>query len=234
MQMEWDAECSDWKIAGLDACGPRRLVKRNDLLFDLIRGCDLTRISEVGWARWHRHLVPVRFEDFSKAFGKPRQNQAEYSTEDFWVKFSRPVRADTLHPDCFAMTVLTTEREGGWWQAARVPITRVEASDPAGKQGLVLVARIVVDGAWVEDGLRGRHSLFQGEETRVEIEVRGDFIVDCNGQTVDANAIGLASDRTGNGTPGGNFLSTFRVGPAGEKPVTPRYSAARDIEGAQS
>src|SRR5262249_7075954 len=35
-------ECSRWMFRAVEACGPRRLVKRNDLLFDLIRGCDLT------------------------------------------------------------------------------------------------------------------------------------------------------------------------------------------------
>ena len=48
-------ECDDWLFdRWIEACGPRRLVKRNDVLFDLIRGCDLTRISAIGWADWHR------------------------------------------------------------------------------------------------------------------------------------------------------------------------------------
>ena len=51
----------------------------------------------------------------------------------------------------------------------------------------------------------------QPEPSAVEIEVRGDFIVDCNGQTVDANAVGLSPAPTGNGTPGGTFLSSFHV-----------------------
>jgi len=45
----------------------------------------------------------------------------------------------------------------------------------------------------------------------VEIEVRGDFIIDCNGQAVDANAVGLSPGPTGNGTPGGTFVSRFKV-----------------------
>ena len=51
-------DCGKWVIATIaDACGPRRLVKRNDLLFDLINGCDVTTIKETGWARWHRRSV---------------------------------------------------------------------------------------------------------------------------------------------------------------------------------
>jgi hypothetical protein len=73
-------------------------------------------------------------------------------------------------------------------------------------------AKIVVDGRWVHGALRGESRIFS-YDTLVEIEVRGDFVVDCNGQTVDANAVGLSATRTGNGTPGGTFLSAFRVAP---------------------
>jgi len=177
----------------IEPCGPRRLVKRNDLLFDLINGCDLTRI-EIGWKDWHRR--EVHFKHFDEAFGAKGYDKPEYVTR-FWVTFSRAVRKHTVLPDCFAVTVLIGEREGGWWTVYRVPVTRVELS-PDGRR-----ATVVVDGAWVEDGLRGRRSIFIDTESWVEIEIRGDLIDDCNGQKVDAN---------GNGTPGGTFLSSFRVG----------------------
>ena len=209
----------------VDACGPRRLVMRNDVLFDLIRGCDLTRISEIGWKNWHRHEKPaVSFDDFSAAFGDESHKQDEYVTRDFWVRFSRPVLRETLRPDCFAITAMSGEREGGWRDVMRVPIVDVQMD--AGQW--VEKATIVVDGAWVEDGLRGRRSLFIGSDTWIEIEVRGDFIVDCNGQTVDANALGLSPGPTGNGTPGGTFVSTFRV--AAARP----YAAADSVKGASS
>ena len=203
-----------WKFGEyVEACGPRRLVKRNDLLFDLIRGCDLTRISEIGWKGWHRQKNLIDFDHFSEALGTgaPRSG---YVTKAFWVQFSRPVRKDTLRPDCFAMTIMAAEPEGGWWQAFRVPIVGVEATPvpkEGGPQDLVLRATMIVDGAWVDDAVRGYRTWFQKGETRVEIEVRGDFIVDCNGQTIDANAVGLSPGPTGNGTPGGSFFSTFSV-----------------------
>lgn len=200
----------------VDACGPRRLVMRNDVLFDLIRGCDLTRISDIGWRDWHRREEPVPFKDFSEAIGSGSHGQNEYVTQKFWVRFSRPVLRQTLRPDCFAITAMTGEREGGWWQVLRVPIVRIETAATQ----WVEKATIVVDGAWFEDGVLGRRSIFIGSDTWIEIEVRGDFIVDCNGQTVDANALGLSPAPTGNGTPGGTFVSTFRVKPA------PPYAAA--------
>jgi len=207
--------CGDWTLGELEPCGPRRLVKRNDLLFDLIRGCDLTRIESIGWAPWHRREHPVAYDHFSTWFGPVGYEQEEYITR-FWVKFTKPVRRSTLRPDCFAMTVFYNEREGegGWVQMQRVPIVRLDYfphhdGDPA---HTVRGAALVIAGPWVEDALRGAAGVFFND-TSVEIEVRGDFILDCNGQPVDANAVGPSVlHGTGNGTPGGTLLSPIPVG----------------------
>lgn len=209
--------------AEVEPCGPRRLVKRNDLLYDLIRGCDLTRIRDISWAVWHRRKEPIDFADFSAAFGAEGARLDKYVT-NFAVTFSRPVRASTLRPDCFAMTVLSTEREGGWWEPLRVPIVDLELIDESADHRLARGAKLVVDGAWVEDGLRGRHTVFLGALTRVEIAVRGDFILDCNDQAVDANAHGLDSAPSGNGVPGDELLSTFCVQAAPEEPSRHAYT----------
>ena len=68
--------------------------------------------------------------------------------------------------------------------------------------------------------------MFHGE-TWVEIEVRGDFILDCNGQPVDANAVGRAAAPTGNGTPGGTLpldisASGSASRTASRSPATPK------------
>jgi len=213
-------ECDRWALDSVvDACGPRRLVKRNDLLFDLIRGCDLTRISEIGWKDFHRKKEPVPFDEFSAALGPAGNHQDVYISRDFWVKFSGPVRNDTVRPDCFVMTVMSPEREGGWLLTFRVPIVDIQIAppEPGDPPGHTRMATFVFDGAWTEDAFYGRRSIFIGSETRVEIEVRGDFIVDCNGQTVDANAVGLIPAPTGNGTPGDTFISTFSVAAARDR-----------------
>lgn len=208
-----------------DACGPRRLVKSNDVLFDLIRGCDLTRISTIGWASWHRSRKPIEWEDFEASFGmlsgadldrmrrsRDRRDRFPVSTLRFWVAFSRPVRQDTVRADCFSMSVLSAEEEGGWTGIYLVPILNVEtAAAPGTPAGLVTRATLVVDGRWLYDAIRGSKTIFDDSPVTVEIEVRGDLIVDCNGQTVDANNHGLLPGPTGNGTPGGTFLSSFQV-----------------------
>jgi hypothetical protein len=231
LELWYDDTCNDWELGSeLEPCGPRRLVKRNDLLFDLVRGCDLTRIDRIGWAPWHRREQPVSFTAFSDAFGPDGDGEPEYVTTLFWVRFSRPVQAKTLTADCIAMTVMSMEREGNWRGPQRVPIARIDttmvAAQPGDPPNHVRSARLVIEGGWVEDALRGRGSVFFAE-TWIEIEVRGDFILDCNGQPIDANAVGLLPAPTGNGTPGGTFLSTFRVAPRDGYRHVPRDPADR-------
>jgi len=128
------------------------------------------------------------------------------------VEFSRPVRQDTVRTDCFSMTVIVYEDEAGWGELRRVPILDVDTSAPSGTPaGYVTRATLVVDAGWVDDAIESRKTIFNQDAAAVEIEIRGDFIVDCNGQTIDANASGLSPAPTGNGTPGGTFLSTFHV-----------------------
>jgi len=206
-------ECGCWIFGEeIEACGPRRLVKRNDVLFDLIRGCDLTRICRIGWAPWHRARHAVPWFEFAKSFGDSGP-EGSYVTVDYWVEFSRPVRADTVRADCFAMTILVPEDEGGWLTPMRVPIVGVHTDEgaPDVPAGHVTRATIMVDSGWVDDAVRGRKTHFAEDQTSVEIEVLGDYMVDCNGQPVDANAIGLSAAPTGNGVPGDRFISKFHV-----------------------
>jgi hypothetical protein len=228
-------ECEPWKFGEwIEACGPRRLVKRNDVLFDLVQGCDLTRILEIGWHRWHRREDPIPFDEFSEAFGEAAHGRREYETA-FWVSFSRPVRTATLRPDCFAITVLSADQDA-WWSVRRVPIVRVDTTvvppEPGDPPEHARGARIVVDGACVEERIRGRKCVFVDGESWIEIEIRGDLILDCNGQAVDANAVGASPFPTGNGTPGGTFVSSFCVAPR-ESTGRGSYGSAARSEGEQ-
>jgi hypothetical protein len=230
-------ECDDWLFDHwIDSCGSRRLVKGNDVLFDLIRGCDLTRISAIGWAHWHRASEPIHWEDFRESFGKEgTAGGGRNLTKTYWVEFSRPVRKNTVRADCFSMTVVVPENEAGWGEVRRVPILDVETVDASGSQsGLVTRATLIVDSAWVDDAINSRKRIFNQREALVEIEIRGDYIVDCNGQTVDANAVGLSPSPTGNGTPGGTFLSTFRVHHARDPRPLSSHDNSYRAQGAES
>ena len=134
------------------------------------------------------------------------------------------MRKDKVRADSFSMTVIVPEDEAGWGEARRVPIIDVQTIDAPGPQpGLVTRATLVFDTGWVSDAIESRKRIFNQNEAQVEIEIRGDYIVDCNGQTVDANAVGLSPAPTGNGTPGGTFLSSFRVCPRDSRPRPPAY-----------
>jgi hypothetical protein len=211
-------ECGQWRIARVvDACGPRRLVKRNDLLFDLIRGCDLTRISGIGWAPWHRLPGLVEWTAFDAYFGEVPKDDSDCLTK-FTVTFSRPVRIATLTPECFSMTFLIKQREGGWLMPMRAPINGLKYLDVSGdKNELAGGAALTVSSGWVSDALRGKETEFGRRGVRVEIEIFGDFILDCNGQSLDADARGDSPFPSGNGTPGGTFRSTFKLAAKGER-----------------
>ena len=211
-------DCGGWVFdTVVDGCGPRRLVKRNDLLFDLIRGCDLTVIDEISWAPWHRSLDPVALSDFSARFST-LDTPPDACVTDFWVHFSRPVSLASLQADAFSMTVVGPQESTGWGDMLRVPIVGIRPDELSGASNeFASKATLVVDGEWFADELRRgakRWSVFRDDVSQVEIEVRGDYLVDCNGQAVDANPRGLQSVPSGNGTPGGTYLSTFSVAPA--------------------
>jgi hypothetical protein len=203
----------------IDACTPRRLVKTNDLLYDLIRGCDLTRIESISWAAWHRAEAPVEWKDFVDMLRPPVPGEADHLT-GFAVTFSGPVQARTLTPDCFSLRFTVSGEDTGWFETRAVSITRVlPEAQPGDPAGTARIARLYVDADWYEEVL-SHGNVFKREGATAILEVNGDFILDCHGQAVDANARGFAlRDRndgrpiepSGNGMPGGQFVSVFRI-----------------------
>jgi len=192
-----------------DDRGPRRLVKNNDLLYDLARGCDLTHIASISWAGWHRSKDPISWEDFAARFFKDGMTT-------FQVTFSGPVREETIQPDCMVMSVFMHEQPNGWRSVRRVPIVDI-ITTPHSLPGMTESMTLKVSAKWLREEVQGDvESWFSSRQFAVEIEVRGDFILDCHWQAVDANAVGRRAAPSGNGTPGGTFLSHFRVTP---KPV---------------
>lgn len=204
-------DCGDWTFRAIgDDCGPRRLVKRNDLLFDLIRGCDLTRISYVSWHELHRAQTAIPFDRFKKLFGAPNGKGANLT--QLSLKFSKPVQNDTIRPDCFSITVIARDDGEGWGRVLRVPIVDVQKNDPHDAHHS-LGATLLVDSDWAGGALDDINVFGGSVVSRAEIKVHGDYLLDCNGLAVDANARGLSAAPTGNGTPGDDFISTFLVEP---------------------
>lgn len=216
-------ECGCLVIETIDECAPRRLVKRNDALFDLIRGCDLTRIRDVSWWRWHRCGELVPWHEFRQKFrnndGTPvppltaDQAGARPHVTDFKVWFTRPVEARTVRWDCFVISAVLLDKGTGWGRVKRMPIVGVatELDEHGHPARYTHWAKLVMDRRWVGDEVSGAWSDFDDGPTTVEIEVRGGYILDCHGQAVCGAALGLHPLPSGNDTPGGTFVTRFRV-----------------------
>lgn len=207
-----------------DDCGPRRFVKSNDLLYNLIRGCDLTRIASVSWGEWHRREKPVPWEDFVKRLSGKRENGVLVT--GLTVHFTGPVLADTVKPDCFTMQFLVGRGE---MRTRSVEITHVltpiHDGDPV---GTTRVAILCVRPEWYED-FTAHSSRVRKEGAHVRIEVNGYFILDCHHQPIDAGARGFALQKRdhlvkpgGTGSPGGLLISAFKV--ARDHNCRPDYS----------
>jgi hypothetical protein len=216
-------ECRCLVIESVDECAPRRLVKRNDALFDLIRGCDLTRICDVSWRHWHRPGVVIPWDRFRRKFhnsdGTPApaltddQRDARPHVTDFKVWFSRPVEARTVRWDCFTISATLLDKSTGWGRVKNMPIVGVctELSADGLPARFTNWATLVMDRRWIADEVRGVWSSFDDGPTTIQIEIRGDYILDCHGQAVSGAALGFRPFPSGNDAPGGTFVSRFRV-----------------------
>ena len=89
-------ECDEPIFGEIRECEPRRLVKRNDMLFDLIRGCDLTRINDLSWLYWPKLLkdkegkpvdgeIAVEWQVFYDAIV---QDVTSYAAAHPWLKYT--------------------------------------------------------------------------------------------------------------------------------------------------
>lgn len=202
--------------AVIDAAHPRRLARRNEDLFDLVRGCDLTRIADVGWRDWLAvGSGRVAFKDFAAMFDPPvyglNQRRVPVKTR-LTVGFTAPVRADCLTTDALTITLVSRESREAVGDMVRVPVVRL-APDPGGlldPAGTTRGFAVEVASSFWEGELDRRTSSTFERPTIVEIEIRTDFIDDCNGQQVAGGGRSVPSSGC---VPGGRFLSSFIVIP---------------------
>lgn len=211
-----DDKCSPIGIEVIDACDPRRIVKSNDMLYDLLRGCDLTRISYVSWHKWHRSGETVEWAEFADMFVAEDDGQGHPEVKSkFIVQFSGPVRKDTIARDAITVTAIMMDQGSGWRVPRRIPIARIDKTPTRPMlDGYTDQFQLYISPRWYADEIKkDSHSRLTGRGFAIEIEIHGDLILDCHCQAVDANAVGLAAAPTGNGTPGGIYRSSFWVKP---------------------
>jgi len=208
--------CQLLGIDVLDPCGPRHLVKSNDLLYDFIRGCDLTHISWVSWWRWHRRRELMPWKLFSHLFYLNLRDSDDpmNGLTAFAVRFSTPVLIDTIRYDSISMRAVTIEQATDWRLIRRIPIVRLDYTPHAAgpfPSGTTDQVRVYVSTDWIRDEIKGRSTWLTWDGFEIEFELDGFGILDCHHQPIDADAIGLEAAPTGNGTPGGIYRSAFRV-----------------------
>ena len=207
--------CGDPYVAAvLDSVGPRRLTRPNDVLFDLIRGCDLTRIKDVGWRAFLGTADGrVAFEDYAAMFVGGRAGTRTPPPLDtrFWVLFSGPVQAASLSPHAITITLLHWDTDDAVRLMRRMPVTGIKVAptlpgDPPGSTRAFVP--IVHGNYWLEEIYSTASAYDEREGTIVEIGIRGGLIVDANGQLVAAGG-GYLETRPG--WPGSDFISAFTV-----------------------
>ena len=236
--------CAGAYIARLvDNWRPKRLARPNSILFDLIRGCDLVRIQDVGWSAW---LEPdsrrVPFGDFADMFVAPRHSRElprsrrrrrgprAASDTRFWVCFSGPVQSSSLTTDVMTISLIQRDVNEEVGNVVRVPISAIAIAPqtPGDPEGTTRAFRPMVSGRFWEGEINPNNVSGFETETRVEIEVRTAFIVDVLGQEV---AGGGRFVPTSGCSPGPRFLSSFTVVPdedAGDE--TAQQSASTEAE----
>lgn len=204
--VEGPGKCDPIEVDWVDDSSPKRLVKTNDSLYDLVRGCDLTRIVDVSWKGW---VDEVDLKDFTDFLNPPAGTGPTQKT-DFRVEFSRPVKVEALkrRPDIVGVTFLKADRSG-WFDPLRLPIAALIPETE--EDGMALAFSIGVESAWITEEVKAKSSAMNGGGFAVEIEIRCDLIEDCSGVPVDGNARGMGLVPSGNGTPGGTHFSCFRV-----------------------
>jgi len=207
--------CGDPYVTGVvDSIGPRRLTRPNDVLFDLIRGCDLTRIKDVGWRKFLAAADDkVAFEDYSAMFvgGRSATRTPPPVDTRFWVLFSGPVQTASLSPHVITITLLHWDSDDAVRLMRRLPVTgiKVAPTQPGDPPGSTRAFVPIVHGSyWLEEIFSTASAYDEREGTIVEIGVRGGLVVDANGQLVAAGG-GYLETRPG--WPGSDFISAFTV-----------------------
>jgi hypothetical protein len=187
-----ELKCCEPVFGEIRECEPRRIVKRNDMLFDLIRGCDLTRIDYLSWLHWgsveEGQTRLVKWEEF---FGAIIQDVPAYAAQHSWLKntswygqynaertrerptkfeigFNGPVRINSITPDAISITGIFPDKDTGWNKPLRFPITRIltRPADPGDPKDTTRRAMIVVHQDWVYDEIAGNKSEFRVDDDR--------------------------------------------------------------------
>jgi len=199
----------------IDQCSQRRLVYGNQVLYDLFR-CfhgDLPRVTRINW---QNHGATLSWEEFAS------KKDGIYQ-KGIRIGFDRPMDDTTINTETFLVMVKMQDGETGNFKYPRIP-GRVTYDAVKNE------ACFTIESKWLDDVYLGYSSIKKKAEFVVVL--KGDFIMSkgdaCNPpRALDGNFIGGRLP-SGNGTPGGDFISWFKV----VKPTSPQGQTAQ-VEAAQ-
>lgn len=212
----------------------------------IIRGCALTRIEDIGWRYWHQKPdIVIGRKPFFEMFVKPADGKvpADLPSDDdeeerprqkptyphidtrFWVCLSAPVQIASLTRDVMSLTLVQPDSNEAVGNVLRVPIAGIwhQKTLKGDPDGTTRGFRPFITYQFWAGELRGGVVSGFRAETLVELRVHGSKIIDWAGRPIDADAVAHRLP-SGNLTPGGDFVSSWRVKRGGEQ-VGPRGNA---------
>lgn len=158
----------------------------------------LARVESVIWGR-----IP------GSAEGWPADVPWEQFTEAMRagpeIFFTRPVRADTVHPGSVFLTAILWERQADYMLTRRIPAALKPLDTD---QGHAKRFRLQINPDWIRNEIETRSELKTGG--RVELTIRAQIIRDRFDNMLDALPPGYEMCTPPHSRPGGDFVALLR------------------------
>ena len=191
----------------IDPCSKRRLVYGNEVLYDLIR-CFHDDLPHVTGINWQGHGATINWDDFHN-----EKNKTGIYFDGVKVHFDRQMDKTTFTANTFQVMVKLEDAETGNSRLVLIPGEVSYKYNQATKESL---ATFKINSSWLIDVYFG-YSSIRDKGGEFLVILKGDFIMsvgdDCHPpRALDGNFIG-GQLPSGNGSPGGDFVSWFFVKP---------------------
>lgn len=138
------------------------------------------------------------------------------------ILFTKPVRADTVHPGPVFLTAILWERQADYLLTRRIPAVP-QPLDARG--GYDTRFRLCVNPSWIHHEIDSRSELKGGG--RIELTLRGQMIRNRCGNLLGSVPLGHAPGTPPHGRPGGDFVALLRFAAETRAPPLSRWPERR-------
>ncbi|MGC1951659.1 MAG: hypothetical protein WA970_03580 [Gammaproteobacteria bacterium] len=190
-----------------EPCEARQTVYRNPLLFELVQGCqrELARVESLSFQDWLQHgrTNPLPWCDFAEGMQKGVE-----------VRFTKPIKQETLHAGSVFLSAIVREHESNFHDVLRIPTYEMR---PLSREGeLVRSVQLIFPKKWIDTQIKDEE-LSRFESTSmpsiIELTVRSSLLRDECGRVLDGRPLDMQADEPGQSMPGVDFVVTFYVAP---------------------